>query len=99
LQQSANRQKKGSAGKDTRLSKRGNRKHKPKGSDQMTMPRRYSVSDVRELVELFRDDPDILPQKFEGMLEVANLLAYFEQMTDEEIEAETRKAYRHQRNL
>ncbi|MBF0562332.1 MAG: hypothetical protein HQL37_09980 [Alphaproteobacteria bacterium] len=52
--------------------------------------RRYSAADVREIVEVFRDAPDISPEKFSGMLGVAKILEHYETMTDQEIINEIR---------
>lgn len=58
------------------------------------LPRKYSASEVEELVAIFRHDPEMPPEKFAGMLDVVKLLAHFEYMTAEEIEEEARAAYR-----
>ncbi len=52
--------------------------------------RRYTASEIRELVELFRDDPEISPEKFSGMAFLAALLEYLESKTDSDIAAEVR---------
>nr|WP_322624512.1 hypothetical protein [uncultured Flavobacterium sp.] len=56
--------------------------------------RSYSVQEVRELVELLRHNPDLSPEKFSGMLELVQILAHFETMTDDEIASEVRNKYR-----
>lgn len=50
--------------------------------------RTYAASEVREIVELHRDDPDISSDKFSGMELLADILKHFELMTDADIEAE-----------
>jgi hypothetical protein len=62
--------------------------------EMMTVPRQYSVREIKELVDLLRHDPDMAPEKFAGMLELVQLLAHFEYMTDEDVEAEVRNAYK-----
>lgn len=60
----------------------------------MALPRHYAVQEIRELVELLRHDPDTSAEKVSGMLQLVQLLAHFENMTDEEIESEVRNNYR-----
>ncbi len=50
--------------------------------------RTYTASEVREIVELHRDDPDISAEKFSGMEQLADILKHFEGKTDADIEEE-----------
>jgi hypothetical protein len=50
--------------------------------------RRYSAADVQEFVELFRDSPDMSPEKFSGMEYLAAILRHFESKTEDDIAAE-----------
>ena len=65
-----------------------------RSGNRTALPRCYTVQEVKELVELIRHDPDLSPDRFAGMLELVQLLAHYENMTDEEIEAEVRSVYR-----
>ena len=56
----------------------------------MELPRKYSVDEINGIVDLFRDSPDISPEKFSGMEYLANILAYFESKTEEDIAVEVR---------
>ncbi len=56
--------------------------------------RKYTASEIRELVELFRDDPEISPEKFSGMAFLATLLEDLESKTDSNLAAEVRAYYR-----
>ena len=52
--------------------------------------RTYTASEIRELVELFRDDPEISPEKFSGMAYLATMLEDLESKTDSDIAAVAR---------
>ena len=52
--------------------------------------RTYTASDVREIVELLRNDPEMSAEKFSGMEQLADILTHFEGMTEAGIEAEVR---------
>jgi len=52
--------------------------------------RTYTASDVQEIVELLRDDPDISPEKFEGMAFLAEILKCLESKTDADIDRDVR---------
>lgn len=54
------------------------------------MTRTYTASEVREIVELLRNDPDMSEEKFSGMEALSDILSYFEEKTDAEIEAEVK---------
>lgn len=56
--------------------------------------RTYTASEVREIVELLRDSPELSAEKFSGMEHLADILAHFEAKTDADIEAEALAAYR-----
>ena len=56
----------------------------------MELPRKYSVDEIHGIVDLFRDSPDISPEKFAGMKYLAGILAYFESKSEEDIAAEVR---------
>lgn len=56
--------------------------------------RTYAASEVREIVELLRDDPELSAEKVSGMEFLADILSYFEVKTDVDIEAEALAAYR-----
>ena len=55
-----------------------------------SLPRRFTATEIRELVELFRDDPELSPEKFSGMDYLASLLEYLQTKTDGELAAEVR---------
>ena len=59
--------------------------------------RTYSAADVREIVELLRNDPDMSAEKFSGMERLADILKYFEGMTEADIEAEVQNFFRSER--
>ena len=52
--------------------------------------RTYTAPEIRELVELFRDDPEISPEKFSGMAYLATMLEDLETKTDSDIAAVAR---------
>ena len=52
--------------------------------------RRFTASEIRELVELFRDDSELTPEKFSGMDYLAALLEHLGTKSDEELAAEVR---------
>ena len=52
--------------------------------------RRFTAPEIRELVELFRDDPELTPEKFSGMDYIAAMLEYLESKSDQDIAAEVR---------
>ena len=56
----------------------------------MELPRKYSVDEIQGIVDLFRDSPDISPEKFSGMEYLASILRYCESKTEEDIAAEVR---------
>lgn len=57
----------------------------------MTIPRRYSVSEVREFVDLLRDHGEnITPEQVSGMDLIVGILKEFENMTDADIEAKVK---------
>lgn len=56
--------------------------------------RTYTASEVREIIELLRDDPDMSAEKFSGMEALADILTYFEDKTDADIEAQVKATYR-----
>ena len=60
----------------------------------MALQRKYSVSEIKEFVELFRHDADTMPEKIQGMTDLVTILAHFEYMTDTQIEREAIEAYR-----
>ena len=60
----------------------------------MTIPRKYSVSDVKQFVELLKHDPDMPSEKLAGMDELLQVLAHVEFMTDEDIAKEVSTVYR-----
>lgn len=43
---------------------------------------------------MFRDDPDMSPEKFAGMADVVQILAHFKFMTDDDIEIEVRNRFK-----
>jgi hypothetical protein len=54
----------------------------------MTVPRRYSVADVRWIVELFREHGEnVTADQVAGMDMLVGVLKSFENMTDADIEA------------
>ena len=53
-------------------------------------PMREQAIEIRELVELYRDDPELSPDKFSGMDYLASLLEYLQTKTDGELAAEVR---------
>jgi len=59
--------------------------------------RTYSAADVREIVELLLNDPDMSAEKFSGMERLADILKYFEGMTEANIEAEFQDFFRSER--
>mgnify|MGYP005673972641 FL=1 len=59
--------------------------------------RTYSAADVREIVELLRNDPDMSAEKFSGMERLADILKYFEGMTEADIEEELQNFFRSER--
>ena len=59
--------------------------------------RTYTADDVREIVELLRDDPDMSPEEFSGMDHLAEILKHFEGKTAADIEAECRDFFRSDR--
>ncbi len=58
------------------------------------MTRSYTASEVLQIVELLRDDPDMSEEKFSGMEHLVGILSHFEHKTDAEIEAEVKSTYR-----
>ena len=56
--------------------------------------RTYTASEVRQIVEMHRDDPDMSVEKFSGMEHLAGILSHFEHKTDVDIEAEVKATYR-----
>ncbi len=56
--------------------------------------RSYTAADIRGLVEIFRNAPDVSAEKFAGMEFIANLCRQLEPMSDTDIEATARNLYR-----
>lgn len=56
--------------------------------------RTYTASEVREIIELLRDAPELSAEKFSGMEHLADILMHFEEKTDADIETEVQAAYR-----
>ena len=59
-------------------------------SPSQPQQRSYPTSEIRELVELFRDDPELTLEKFSGMDYLAAMLEYLESKSDQDIAAEVR---------
>lgn len=59
--------------------------------------RAYTASDVGEIVELLRDDPEMSEEQFSGMERLADILKHFEGMTAADIEAEAQDFFRSER--
>ena len=59
--------------------------------------RTYTADDVREIVELLDNDPDMSEEKFSGMERLAEILKHFEGKTEVNIEAECRDFFRSER--
>ncbi len=59
--------------------------------------RSYTADDVRAIVDLLRDDPDMSAEKFSGMDRLAEILKHFEGKTAADIEAECRDFFRSDR--
>ena len=59
----------------------------------MTAKRIYTAQEIRELVEIFRNAPDISREKFSGMEFVAGVCEQFERMSDTDIETMARRLY------
>jgi hypothetical protein len=55
--------------------------------------RTFTASDIREFVEIFRNSPDVTPEKFSGMEFIANLCRQMETMSDEDIVHEVKRLY------
>ena len=60
----------------------------------VTKKRAYTAGEIREIVELFRDDPDVSLEKFSGMEFLADVLKHFETMSDSDIEEKVRHLIR-----
>lgn len=60
----------------------------------MTLPRTYTVDDVAQFIKLIEHDPDISQEKVAGMKMLADMLACFERLSDEQIEAEIAKHFK-----
>ena len=56
----------------------------------MELPWKYSVDEIQGIIDLFRDCPDISPEKFSGMEYLTSILRYYESKTEEDIAAEVR---------
>lgn len=52
----------------------------------MAFRRTYSAGEVRELVDLFKDDPEMPPERYAGMALIAAMLEEFETKSDADIE-------------
>ncbi len=59
----------------------------------MTLPRTYTANDVMQFIRLIEHDPDISQEKVAGMKMLADMLACFERLSDEQIEAEIAKHF------
>lgn len=55
----------------------------------MTLPRTYSVQEIKQLVDVLRHNSDMQPEQLAGMDELVRLLRHYEYMSDEDIERET----------
>jgi hypothetical protein len=64
------------------------------GTPPMKTKRAYTASEIREIVEMFRDDPDVSSEKFSGMEFVADALKDSEAMSDTDIEENVRRFIR-----
>ncbi len=59
----------------------------------MVAKRTWTAKDIRELVELLRNSPDISPEKFAGMEFVASACEQFERMPEGNIEQMVKRHY------
>ena len=57
-------------------------------------PRRYSASDIIELIQVFRDGGDLEPGELKGMERLGLLLKHLEYMTDEDLADMVRTHFR-----
>lgn len=57
----------------------------------MVIRRTYTAGEVRELVDLFKDTPDVSPERYSGMAFVADALELFETMSEADIGAWVRR--------
>lgn len=57
----------------------------------MSIRRTYTASEVRELVDLLNDSPDVSPERYRGMAFVAEALELFETMSEADIEVWVRR--------
>ena len=55
--------------------------------------RTYTASDIREIVEAFRNSTEVSQEKFAGMEMVASLCRQLETMTDGDLEKEVKRLY------
>jgi len=60
----------------------------------MPEKRILTAKDIRGLVELFRNSPDISPEKFAGMEFVASACEQFERMSEGDIEQMVKRYFK-----
>lgn len=55
--------------------------------------RTFTAANIREMIEIFRNAPEVSAEKFSGMEFVASLCRQLESMSDDDIEQGARKLF------